>query len=92
MDWTFNFSRQADKFLAQHRLSDASIIEIVQRALQRINGEAVAVDLKHLHEPWKGFLRVRVQKVRIVFSFDAHMRSAYIAIVDFRDSAYRRKK
>jgi|GEM_PF-1639298 len=92
MDWIFDFSRQADKFISQHHLSDASIIEIVQRALQRINGETVAVDLKHLHEPWKGFLRVRAQKVRIIFSFDAHTHHIYIAVIDLRDSAYRRKK
>lgn len=91
MDWTFDFSRQADKFLAQHRISDASVVEVVQHALQKLNGEVVAVDLECLHEPWKGFFRVRVQKVRIVFSFDAHARRVNIAIVDLRDRVYRRK-
>lgn len=92
MDWTFNFSHQADKFLAQHHLSDSSVIEIVGRALQKLGGEVVAIDLEHLHEPWRGFFRVRVQKVRVIFSFDAHARSIYIAIIDIRDSAYRRKR
>lgn len=92
MDWTFNFSNQADKFLSKNRISDDFIIEVVKRALQKLNGEVVAVDLERLHEPWKGFFRVRVQKVRVVFSFDAHARSVYVAIVDFRDSAYRRKR
>ena len=92
MDWTFHFSNQADKFLAKHRISDSSIIEVVKRALQKIDGEVIAVDLERLHEPWKGLFRVRVQKVRIVFSFDAHARSVYIAIVDSRDSAYRRRR
>jgi len=51
MDWTFDFSRQADKFLAQHHLADDFIIEIVRRALRKLDGEAVAVDLERLHEP-----------------------------------------
>lgn len=92
MDWTFHFSNQVDKFLAKNRIPDASIIAVVKKALQRLGGEAVAVDLERLHEPWKGFFRVRMQKIRVIFSFDAHARSIYIAIVDFRDSAYRRKR
>lgn len=92
MDWTFDFSRQADKFIDTQRLERAFIIAIVQRALRKLDGENVAVDLGRLHEPWKGFFRVRAQKVRIVFSFDAHARRVVIAIIDFRDSAYRKKR
>lgn len=92
MDWTFGFSRQADKFLTQQHLQDAFVIDVVGRALRKLDGEMVAVDLERLHEPWKGFFRVRVQKTRVIFSFDGHNRSVYIAVIDFRDSAYRRKR
>ncbi|MDO8566699.1 MAG: hypothetical protein Q7R58_00915 [bacterium] len=92
MDWTFHFSNQADKFLTKYRIAGASVIEVVKRALQKLDGEIVAIDLERLHEPWKGFFRVRAQKTRIIFSFDAHARSVYIAIIDSRDSAYRRRK
>lgn len=92
MDWTFDFSRKADKFLSQQRLTDDIAIEAIGRALRKLDGETVAVDLKRLHEPWKGFFRVRAQKVRIVFSFDAHARRVYVAVIDFRDSAYRKKR
>ena len=92
MNWTFHFSNQADKFLTKHHISDSSIIEAVQRALRKLDGEVIAVDLERLHEPWRGFFRVRAQKVRIVFSFDAHARSVYIAVIDSRDSVYRRRK
>jgi len=92
MEWTFEFSNQADKFLVKHRISDVSVIEIVKLALQKLDGEVVAVDLERLHEPWKGFFRIRVQKTRIIFSFNAHARRVYVAVVDSRDSAYRRRK
>ena len=92
MDWTFDFSRQADKFLAQQRLTDDVVIEVIGRALRKLDGEVVAVDLERLHDPWKGFFRVRMQKIRIIFSFDAHARQVSVVIIDFRDSAYRKKR
>lgn len=92
MDWTFDFSSQADKFLSKHHLSEVSVIEIVKRALKKLDGDVVAVDLERLHEPWKGFFRVRMQKVRVIFSFNAHAHKVYVAVIDFRDSAYRRRK
>ena len=92
MDWTFNFSRQADKFLKQQRIADATIIKFVGHALHKLDGEAIAVDLERLNDPWKGYYRVRMQKTRVIFSFDAHARSVYIAVIDFRDSVYRKKR
>jgi mRNA-degrading endonuclease RelE of RelBE toxin-antitoxin system len=92
MDWSFDFSRQADKFLRQQRVADAVVIEVVGRALQKLDGEAVAVDLERLTDPWKGYYRVRMQKTRIIFSFDAHARSVYIAVIDYRDSVYRKRR
>ncbi|MEK7601480.1 MAG: hypothetical protein AAB480_03045 [Patescibacteria group bacterium] len=92
MDWVFDFSRQADKFLRRQRNEQTFVIEIVQRALRKLDGEAVAVDLERLHEPWKGYFRVRAQKIRIIFSFDAHARSVEVAVIDFRDSVYRKKR
>ncbi len=59
MDWTFDFSRQADKFLEQQRITDDVVIGVIGRALRKLDGEAVAVDLERLHDPWKGFFRVR---------------------------------
>ena len=92
MDWAFDFSRQADKFLAQQHLNASFVIEIIGRALHKLDGENVAIDIKRLHEPWKGFFRVRAQKIRIIFSFDVYIRRVTIAVVDFRDSVYRRKR
>jgi hypothetical protein len=45
MDWLFDFSRQADK------LTDAIVIQIVGRALQKLDGKAIAVDLVRLTDP-----------------------------------------
>lgn len=92
MDWSFDFSRQADKFCRQQRITDVAVIDIVGRALRKLDGEPVVVDLERLTDPWKGYYRVRMRKVRIIFSFDAHAERVYIAVIDFRDSVYRRKR
>ena len=91
MEWTFEFSRKASKFLEQHRLSDSFAVDAVLLALRKLSGEAVAVDLEMLHGAWKGTYRVRRQKVRVVFSFDATVRRVLIEVVDFRDSVYRHR-
>ncbi|MEK7179648.1 MAG: hypothetical protein AAB689_01295 [Patescibacteria group bacterium] len=92
MEWTFEFSRKASKFLEQHRLPDTFASEAVLLALLKLSGEAVAVDLEVLRGSWKGSYRVRRQKIRVVFSFNAAIRLVLIEIIDFRDSAYRRMK
>lgn len=92
MEWTFEFSRKANKFLDQHRLPDSFASEAVLLALRKLLGESVAVDLEVLHGAWKGSYRVRRQKVRVVFSFNATLRFVIIEVVDFRDSAYRIKR
>lgn len=92
MKWTFEFSRKASKFLEQHRLPDTFASEAVLLALRKLSGESVAVDIELLHGSWKGTYRVRRQKVRVVFSFNATIRLVLIEVIDFRDSAYRRRK
>ena len=92
MEWTFEFTRKASKFLEQHHLPDTFASEAVLLALRKLSGEAVAVDLKVLHGSWKGTYRVRRQKVRVVFSFDAITHLVLIEVIDFRDSVYRKKR
>ena len=92
MEWTFEFSRKASKFLEQHHLPDTFASEAVLLALRKLSGEVVAVDLEALHGLWKGTYRVRRQKIRVVFSFNAAIRLVLVEVIDFRDSAYRRRR
>ena len=69
MEWTFEFSRKASKFLEQHRLPDTFASEAVLLALLKLSGEAVAVDLEVLRGSWKGSYRVRRQKIRAHAAF-----------------------
>ncbi len=89
MDWQIGFSRQADSFLSRRHLPDGFASEPVQRTIRKLRGETVAIDLKRLSSKWEGCYRVRVGKIRIIFSINFAQRMALIEVVDNRGSAYR---
>ena len=89
MDWEIGLSRQAEKFLSHRHLPDAFALEPVGRAIRKLQGEIVAVDLKRLSGMWEGCYRVRVGKIRVIFSMNPVERTALIEIVDNRGSVYR---
>jgi len=89
MDWEIGFSRQANKFLAQRHLPDEFAVEPIRRAIRRLRGESITVDLKRLSGKWKGCIRIRIGKIRIIFSIDEVAHKALIEVIDNRGSAYR---
>ena len=89
MDWEILLSRQATKFLAQQHVTDDFVVEPVTKAIQKLQGKTVAVDLKQLSGTWAGHFRVRVGKNRIIFSIDFENRQVLVEVVDNRGSAYR---
>lgn len=89
MDWEIGFSRQAEKFLSQRHLPDEFAIEPVQRAIKKLHGEKVAVNLRRLSDKWADCYRVRVGKIRIIFSINFDKQKILIEVIDNRGSAYR---
>jgi len=89
MRWSISLSRQADKFLTQCHLPDEFVAEAVERALQRFAGKPIAVDLRRLTGKWAGHFRIRIGKVRIIFSLDLPTHRVLVEIVDNRDRSYR---
>lgn len=89
MDWKISLSRQADKFLQQRHLPDKFAIEPVKRAICKLSGETVTVNLKRLTGEWAGCYRARIGKIRVIFSVDFEKRVVLIEVVDNRGSAYR---
>ncbi|OGG57580.1 hypothetical protein A2853_01795 [Candidatus Kaiserbacteria bacterium RIFCSPHIGHO2_01_FULL_55_17] len=89
MEWTFFFSQQAEKFLAHRHLPDTFAIEPVRRAIQKLMGEVVAVDLRKTSGKWVNCYRVRTGKVRVIFSINFERYHVLIEVVDNRGSVYR---
>ena len=89
MEWNFFFAQQAEKFLANRRLGDEFVVEPGTRAIRKLMGEEIAIDLKKTSGKWLGCYRVRVGKVRIIFSINFDRRIVLIEVVDNRGSVYR---
>jgi mRNA-degrading endonuclease RelE of RelBE toxin-antitoxin system len=89
MDWSISLSRQAEKFLKQHHLADEVVIEAIQKALCKFEGEPVAVDLRRLSGIWAGHFRVRVGKIRMIFSLNFPEHQVLVEIIDNRDRVYK---
>ena len=89
MDWDISFSNKAEKFLKRHRLPDSFATDLVIKAIRKISGETVALDLRRTTGEWAGCYRVRAGKTRVIFSANFEARTALIEIVDNRDKAYR---
>ena len=89
MEWSLSLSGQAEKFLARRHLSDDFARDPVERAIKKLLGETVAVDVRKTSGKWEGYYRVRVGKLRIIFSADFETQAAYIEVIDNRGSAYR---
>jgi mRNA-degrading endonuclease RelE of RelBE toxin-antitoxin system len=89
MDWSISLSRQAEKFLKQHHIADEIVVEIIQKVLRRFAGEPIAVDLRRLTDKWAGCFRVRVGKIRIIFSLNFPKHQVIVEAIDNRDRVYK---
>jgi len=89
MNWETGLSRQAEKFLRQRRLPDEFVIKPVRLAVRKLRGEMVAINLKRLVGGWAGCYRVRIGKIRIIFSIDFDEQKILIEVVDNRGGVYR---
>ena len=89
MEWEISLSRQAEKFLAKNHLLDEFVSLPVGKAMRKLFGEPIAVDVKRLSGEWAGYYRVRSGKVRIIFDFDAEKRSVFVEVIDYRGDVYK---
>jgi len=89
MAWEIGFSKQAEKFLKQHHLSDSFAVEPIRKALKRLQGEMVAINIKRLSGKWEGCFRIRLGKNRIIFSINFERQTVLIEVVDNRGGVYR---
>lgn len=88
------FSRGAVKFLEKLSAKEVEKIrEKLATLLQLLDSEGMVpfneMDIKSLKGEWKGFLRMRVGKTRIVFKIDAELNELQIYDIDFRGNIYK---
>lgn len=89
-----NFSKNALKFLK--KLSDKDTEKVRNKILQLLNSVEESglvpsgeLDIKTLEEEWQGFLRMRVGKIRIIFTVDVEQDELQIYDIGFRGDIYK---
>jgi len=87
MKWSIDYSKSATKFIDEHRITE-DVRELLRKLLRRIKGEEVNLDLKKLKGKWKGYLRIRQGKIRIVLKVYKREKRIFVERVDFRGSVY----
>lgn len=88
MKWNIEYSRQADKFIKREDIR-IEVRELIERFLKKMRGESISVDVKKLKGKWKGYLRIKKGKLRVIFVVDFQDRVLYVDRVDFRGRAYK---
>ena len=89
-----NFSKNALKFLK--KLSDKDTEKLRNKILQLLNSVEESglvpsgeLDIKTLEEEWQGFLRMRVGKIRIIFTVDIEQDELQMYEIGFRGDIYK---
>ncbi len=87
-------SKDAVKFLEKLSAKEVEKIrEKLAALLQLIETEGVIpfneLDIKSLKGDWKGFLRMRVGKTRIIFKIDSELDELQVYNIDFRGNIYK---
>jgi len=88
MKWSIEYSRLADKFIAREDISVA-VSEQIEDFLKKMRGDPINIDVKKLKGKWKGYLRIRKGKLRVIFVVDFEDKAVYVERVDFRGKAYK---
>ena len=90
--YRFIYSKQAEKFLLRNssRLQQADVEINVAKAIRKIaKDEQNNADVKPLKGDLKGYFRVRLGDIRVVFAYlDGDIRIVDIDAIDYRGSVY----
>jgi mRNA interferase RelE/StbE len=88
MKWTIEYSRSSDEFIAREDIS-LVVGEQIESFLKKMRGEKINIDVKKLKGKWKGYLRIKKGKLRVIFTVNFGDRVLYVERVDFRGKAYK---
>ncbi|WP_456371274.1 type II toxin-antitoxin system RelE family toxin [Thermodesulfatator atlanticus] len=80
--WKFKYRKQAFIFLKENNLLE----KIRDKLIEFLKGERV--DVKRLKGEWKGFLRLRIGRVRVIFRLDPENKVIEIYKAGFRGKIY----
>jgi len=93
MNLKISYSKEADRFLSKHsdRITGSETDELIIMAVKKIlKIEDAAIDIKALKGEYRGYFRIRKEKIRIVFNLKRNeVVVAFINAISFRKDIYR---
>ena len=84
MTWKFKYRKQAFIFLKERDL----LGEVRDKIIDYIRGEKV--DIKKLRGNWRGFLRLRIGEIRVIFKLDVDEKVVEICKAGLRGKVYKK--
>lgn len=90
-DWRIDFSARAKSFLEKNHISEDSVIALIKKAVLRLIGKDVNIDLKKLAGKWGNFYRIRSGRMRVTASYNFHIQTAYVDTIEWRTSTSYKK-
>ena len=87
--WQIELSRQADKFAKKENIKDDEILNLVKKVINYSKGLDENIDVKKMKGKWKGYYRIKIDKVRMILRIDFKNKSAFIDKIDFRGNIYK---
>jgi len=85
------FEQKAEKFFNKNTRGKDEINELIIKAIKKLSGYDENIDLKKLKGNLKGYLRIRKDKLRIIFKVieDENLIIVTVVNIDFRGSVYK---
>jgi len=74
MKWKVEYSKEAKKFIDEQNIW-REVRSGISKFLQRMKGKDVNIDLKKLVGNWKGYYRIRIGKIRVIFDVSKENRA-----------------
>ncbi len=88
MEWSISWSKEALLFLDKNNVMESTIVEILKKAKEKLEGKDVNVNVKKLDGAWKPFLRIRMGDIRIIAEYNFPKRQIYVHRIDYRGNVY----
>jgi len=93
LEWQVKVHRRAYRFLEDLPEDRRSLVEEKLKELVEALEHGVLpyrrLDIRRLRGEWKGFLRLRVGNIRVIFRLDFENKIVYVYNIHYRKSAYK---
>jgi len=87
--WKIELSKQADKFTERGDITDDEIFSLMRKFINYSKGLDENIDVKKMKGKWKGYHRIRIDRIRILTKVNFKQRTILIDRIDYRGSVYR---